>query len=112
MSDYDEHATVVINLTGQHKFSHTRIRGQSSIPLIYVLISSVRSWSVIVIHKLYLLDQGGQFLSILLIEEHGIYNPLIVCVGADINLNVRQYNTYKVKVYEYLSLSLSCPYRS
>lgn len=23
MSDYDEHATLVINITGQHKFSYT-----------------------------------------------------------------------------------------
>lgn len=85
MSYYDEHATVVINITEQHKFSYTG-QGTKFHPFDIRMISSVTSWSVIVIHKLYLVDQGGQFLSILLIEEHGIYNPLIVCVGADINL--------------------------
>lgn len=50
----------------------------------------------------HLLDQDGQFLSFLLTEEHGIYNPLSVCVDADNNLHVGQYNTNKVKVYEFL----------
>lgn len=109
MSDYDEHATVVINITGQHILSYTG-QGTKFHPL--DICTDILSHIMVCdsdIYKLHLLDQGGQFLSVLLIEEHGIYNPLIVCVGADINLNVRQYNTYKVKVYEYFSL-LSIPF--
>nr|XP_034320354.1 uncharacterized protein LOC105317671 [Crassostrea gigas] len=102
VSDYDKNAVVLINKMGQHKFTYT---GQGSKFRPFGICTDIVGHILVCDNEsntVHLLDQDGQFLSFLLTEEHGIYNPLSVCVDADNNLHVGQYNTNKVKVYEFL----------
>ncbi|XP_062589456.1 uncharacterized protein LOC134251102 [Saccostrea cucullata] len=100
-SGYDKAAVVVVNKSGQYRFSYT---GQASefspfgicIDVFgHILVSDEISNSV------HLLDQDGQFLSLLLTQQQGVEFPRSVCVDDENNLYVRQL-TNTLTVYKYL----------
>nr|XP_022343914.1 tripartite motif-containing protein 5-like isoform X2 [Crassostrea virginica] len=99
-SDYDKYAVVVVNKSGQHRFSYTgqgsgfRPYGICTDVLGHILVcdASFNSQSV------HLLDQDGGFLSVI----QGITSPRGVCVDDENNLYVGQYSTNTVRVYKYL----------
>ncbi|XP_052691349.1 uncharacterized protein LOC128169221 [Crassostrea angulata] len=102
VSDYDKHAVVVVDKSGQHRFSYTR-QGSEFNPfeictdvLGHILVCDEISKSV------HLLDQDGQFLSPLLTEQQGLEYPRSVCVDDENNLWVGQWLTNIVTVYKYL----------
>nr|XP_022341637.1 tripartite motif-containing protein 2-like [Crassostrea virginica] len=103
-SDYSKQAVVVVNKSGQHRFSY---RGQGSrfcpygictdvLGHILVCDTSLNSQSV------HLLDQDGGFLSFILSSQQGTTSPCGVCVDDENNLYVGQYDTNTVTVYKYL----------
>nr|XP_022341709.1 uncharacterized protein LOC111135708 [Crassostrea virginica] len=101
-SDYDKEAVVVVNKSGQHRFSYTG-QGLGLSPygiytdvLGHILVCDYYSITV------HLLDQDGGFLSIILSLQQGIKNPRGVCVDDENNLYVGQYDTNTVTVYKYL----------
>nr|XP_034313595.1 E3 ubiquitin-protein ligase TRIM71-like [Crassostrea gigas] len=101
-SDSFKHVVVVVNKSGQHRFSYT---GQGS---------EFNPWGVctdllghILVCDSYrdtvdLLDQDGQFLCQLLTEQQGVTCPFSVCVDDENNLIVGQGITNTVTVYKYL----------
>nr|XP_011413169.2 uncharacterized protein LOC105317984 [Crassostrea gigas] len=101
-SDLDKRAVVVVNKSGQHRFSYTG-QGSEFCPygictdiLGHILVCDIRSDTV------YLLDQDGQFLSLLLTAQQGVKCPRGLCVDDKNNLHVGQWNTNTVTVYKYL----------
>ncbi|XP_052677262.1 uncharacterized protein LOC128158449 [Crassostrea angulata] len=101
VSDYTN-AVVVVDKSGQHRFSY---KGQGSgfdpygictDVLGHILVCDINSETV------HLLDQDGQFLSLLLTEQQGVECPRSVCVDDENNLWVGQYGTNTVTVYKYL----------
>ncbi|XP_052682950.1 tripartite motif-containing protein 2-like [Crassostrea angulata] len=101
-SDSLKCAVVVVNKSGRHRFSYT---GQGSMfyplgvctdLLGHILVCDYHS------HTVHLLDQHGQFLSLLLTQQQGLNCPCSVCVDDENNLIVGQRNTNTVTVYKYL----------
>ncbi|XP_052692241.1 protein wech-like [Crassostrea angulata] len=102
VSDYDKSAVVVLFKTGQHKFTYT---GQGSKFRPFGICTDIVGHILVCDNEsntVHLLDQDGQFLLLLLTEEHGIHRPVSLCVDADNKLYVGQFNTNKVKVYVFL----------
>ncbi|XP_062571719.1 uncharacterized protein LOC134233738 [Saccostrea cucullata] len=101
-SDSVKKAVVVVNKSGQHRFSYTghesefRPYGICTDVLGHILVCDGFSDTV------HLLDQDGQFLSLLLTQQQGVYIPRSVCVDDENNLYVGQYNTKTLTVYKYL----------
>nr|XP_022336261.1 uncharacterized protein LOC111132730 [Crassostrea virginica] len=101
-SDYDKRAVVVVNKSGQHRFSYTGLwswfwpYGICTDVLGHILVCDYDSNTV------HLLDQDGRFLSVILSPQQGIKYPFGVCVDDENNLHVGQANTNTVKVYKYL----------
>nr|XP_034314521.1 uncharacterized protein LOC105325776 [Crassostrea gigas] len=100
-SDYDKHAVVVVNKSGQHRFSYT---GQGSWFCPYGICTDLLGHILICdsyteINTVHLLDQDGQFLSFLLPKK---VNSTSVCVDNENNLHVGDLDTNTVKVYKYL----------
>ncbi|XP_052677529.1 uncharacterized protein LOC128158638 [Crassostrea angulata] len=93
---------VVVDKSGQHRFSYTgqgswfRPYGICTDVLGHILVCDTYSDTV------HLLDQDGQFLSLLLTEQQGLKYPYSVCVDDENNLWVGQYETNTVTVYKYL----------
>ncbi|XP_034304645.2 tripartite motif-containing protein 3 [Magallana gigas] len=93
---------VVVDKSGQHRFSYTgqgswfRPYGICTDVLGHILVCDTYSDTV------HLLDQDGQFLSLLLTEQQGLKYPYSVCVDDENNLWVGQYDTNTVTVYKYL----------
>ncbi|XP_062576877.1 uncharacterized protein LOC134238774 [Saccostrea cucullata] len=86
-SDYTK-GVVVVNKSGQHRFSY---KGQKSKFRPYGICIDVFGHILVCdyhTNSVHLLDQDGQFLSLLLTHEQGIYGPYSVC--ADENLYVGQ----------------------
>lgn len=80
VSDYGKEAVVVVDKSGQHKFSYT---GQGSGFGPYGICTNVLGHILVcdsVGKAIHLLDQDGQFLSQLLTEEQWIEHPCSVCV--------------------------------
>ena len=101
-SDYYKSAVVVVNKSGQHRFSY-KGRGSKLLPwgictdiLGHILVCDNVSKTV------HLLDQDGGFLSIILLPQQGIGYPRGLCVDDENNLYVGQFNTNKVTMYKYL----------
>ncbi|XP_065938407.1 tripartite motif-containing protein 3 [Magallana gigas] len=104
VSDLNKQAVVVVDKSGHHRFSYT---GQGSEFYMYpygigtdvlghiLVCESIRE-------TVHLLDQDGQFLSLLLTPQQGVKYPYSVCVDDDNNLWVGQSITNKVTVYKYL----------
>ncbi|XP_061182625.1 uncharacterized protein LOC133190962 [Saccostrea echinata] len=98
-SDYEKEAVVVVIKSGQHRFSYT---GQESgfIPL-GICTDVLGHILVCDINNVHLLDQDGQFLSLLVTRERGIY-PISVCVDDENILYVGQNRNNTVIVIKYL----------
>lgn len=115
-SDDDMHAVVVVNKIGHHRFTYTGcskgffqmmssfiIKAPEFLPygictdaLGHILVCDFNSNAV------HLLDQEGQFLSLVITEKQDIQCPLSVCVDGENNLYVGQQSTNTVKVFQYL----------
>ncbi|XP_062566308.1 tripartite motif-containing protein 2-like [Saccostrea cucullata] len=102
-SDYGK-GVVVVNKSGQHRFSYT---GQGSRFRPYGICTDVLGHILVCdgyvsSNTVHLLDQDGQFLSILLTQQQGVRSPRSVCVDDENNLYVGQYGTNTLTVYKYL----------
>ena len=102
ISDYDKDAVVVVNKSGQFRFSY-KGQGTEFIPfgictdvLGHILVCDNASDTV------HLLDQDGRFLSVILSSQQGIKCPRSVGVDGGNNLYVGQYLTNTIIVYKYL----------
>nr|XP_022342225.1 uncharacterized protein LOC111135985 [Crassostrea virginica] len=100
-SDYKKEAVVVVNKSGQHRFSYTG-RGSEFSP--YGICTDVLGHILvcdIISNTVHQLDQDGGFLSVIL-SSQGIKLPLNVCLDDENNLYVEQRATNTVTVYKYL----------
>ncbi|XP_062572707.1 uncharacterized protein LOC134234658 [Saccostrea cucullata] len=103
-SDFIKKAVVVVNKSGQHRFSYT---GQESEFEPYGICTDVLGHILVcdiyyespAVHLLY---QDGQFLSLLLTQKQGVKYPRSVCVDDENNLYVGQLDTNTLTVYKYL----------
>uniref|UniRef100_A0A8W8LRX9 B box-type domain-containing protein n=1 Tax=Magallana gigas TaxID=29159 RepID=A0A8W8LRX9_MAGGI len=101
VSDYNKHAVVVVDKSGQHRFSYT---GQGSGLGPYGICTDVLGHILVcddISATVHFLDKDGQFLSLLLTPQQGVDYPLSVCVDDENNLWVGQL-TNTVTVYKYL----------
>ena len=101
-SDYNKDAVVVVNKSGQHRFSYT---GQGSRFCPYGICTDVLGHILVcdsVSNTVYLLDQDGGFLSVLLSPQQIKCSPRGVCVDEENNLYVGQRDNNTVTVYKYL----------
>ncbi|XP_022341640.1 uncharacterized protein LOC111135665 [Crassostrea virginica] len=100
-SDSSKYAVVVVNKSGQHRFSYT---GQTLSFWPFGICTDVLGH--ILVCELYsgvhLLDQDGGFLSVILSSQQGIAHPCGVCVDDENNLYVGQCCNNTVSVYKYL----------
>nr|XP_022336856.1 tripartite motif-containing protein 45-like [Crassostrea virginica] len=103
-SDHNKGTVVVVNKSGQHRFSYTG-RGSRFWPcgictdvLGHILVCHVTFSS----ETVDLLDQDGGFLSVIIASQQGITFPRGVCVDNENNLYVGQDGTNTVTVYKYL----------
>ncbi|XP_052677718.1 uncharacterized protein LOC128158801 [Crassostrea angulata] len=102
VSDYIKHAVVVVDKSGQHRFSYT---GQETGFTPYGICTDVLGHILVcdsISKTVHLLDQDGQFLSLLLTPQQGVKYPNSVCVDDENNLWVGQSRTNTVTVYKYL----------
>ncbi|XP_078312641.1 uncharacterized protein LOC144619152 [Crassostrea virginica] len=100
-SDYNKSAVVVVNKSGQHRFSYT---GQGSRFYPYGICTDVLGHILVcegLSNTVHLLDQDGGFLAFILSPQQGIKYPCGVCVDDENNLYVGQI-TNTVTVYKYL----------
>uniref|UniRef100_K1QBD4 Tripartite motif-containing protein 2 n=1 Tax=Magallana gigas TaxID=29159 RepID=K1QBD4_MAGGI len=101
VSDYTKQAVVVVDKSGQHRFSYT---GQGLVFIPYGICTDVLGHILVcddVSHKVHLLDQDGQLLSLLLTPQQGVEHPCSVFVDDENNLWVGQWGNI-VTVYKYL----------
>ncbi|XP_062599138.1 uncharacterized protein LOC134260605 [Saccostrea cucullata] len=96
----EKKAVVVVNKSGKHRFSYT---GQESGFSPYGICTDVLGHILVCDNqRLHILDQAGQFLSLLIRPGSGI-DPTCVCVDDQNNLYVGDFSTNsKVLVYKYL----------
>ncbi|XP_052677515.1 uncharacterized protein LOC128158626 [Crassostrea angulata] len=103
VSDFNKHAVVVVNKSGQHRFSYT---GQGSRLNPFGICTDVLGHILVcdrISDTVHLLDQDGQFLSLLLTSQKKVEDPRSVCVDDANNLWVGQrWFTNAVTVYKYL----------
>uniref|UniRef100_K1QS17 Tripartite motif-containing protein 2 n=1 Tax=Magallana gigas TaxID=29159 RepID=K1QS17_MAGGI len=103
-SDKNNRAVVVVNKSGQHRFSYT---GQGSGFYPYGICTDLLGHIMVCNNypgnnSLDIIDQDGQFLSLILTPQQGITLPRGLCVDDENNLHVGQYITNTVTVYKYL----------
>ncbi|XP_061192360.1 uncharacterized protein LOC133200588 [Saccostrea echinata] len=101
-SDNVKDAVVVVNKSGQHRFSYT---GQELRFYPYGICTDVLGHILVCDHygdTVHLLDQDGQFLSLLLTQQHGVEGPSSVCVDDEKNLHVGQRDNNTLTVFKYL----------
>ncbi|XP_056019366.1 uncharacterized protein LOC130054248 [Ostrea edulis] len=99
-SDSDENGIVVVNRSGQHRFSY---KGQKSGFSPWGICTDVLGHILVCDDTdkcVHFLDQDGQFLSLLLTEQQEVKYPYSVCVDGENNLYVGE--LYEVAVYKYL----------
>ncbi|XP_062579936.1 uncharacterized protein LOC134241941 [Saccostrea cucullata] len=97
-SDYNKKAVVVVNKSGQHRFSYT---GQGSGFFPWGICTDVLGHILVCyLVNIHLLDQDGQFLSLLLTQKQ-ISTAISVCVDDENNLYVGQDNN-RVQIFKYL----------
>jgi hypothetical protein len=101
VSDNDIEVVVVVNKSGHHRFSYT---GQEAKLWPCGICTDVFGHILVcggIGNTVHLLDQDGQFLSLLLTQSHGVSIPHSVCVDDENNLYVGQYDSNTVTVYKY-----------
>nr|XP_034314524.1 protein PML-like [Crassostrea gigas] len=103
-SDCNIEVVVVVNKSGQHRFSYTG-RGSGFWP--FGICNDLLGHIIVCNgyfdnNTLDIIDQDGRFLSLLLTQQQGINNPRGLCVDDENNLHVGQYNTNTMTVYKYL----------
>nr|XP_022341355.1 uncharacterized protein LOC111135511 [Crassostrea virginica]XP_022341356.1 uncharacterized protein LOC111135511 [Crassostrea virginica]XP_022341358.1 uncharacterized protein LOC111135511 [Crassostrea virginica] len=101
-SDFNKQAVVVVDNSGQHRFSYT---GQESGFYPYGICTDVLGHILVcdrASNTVHLLNQDGGFLSFILSSQQGVKYPFGVCVNDENNLHVGQANTNLVTVYKYL----------
>eukprot|EP00105_Crassostrea_gigas_P025283 XP_011445819.1 PREDICTED: uncharacterized protein LOC105341157 [Crassostrea gigas] len=103
-SELFKNAVVVVNKSGQHRFSYT---GQGLWFYPYGICTDLLGHIIVsdifpAINKVYILNQDGCFLSTLFKPQQGINNPCGLCVDDEKNLHVGQRDTNTVTVYKYL----------
>ncbi|XP_062607254.1 tripartite motif-containing protein 2-like [Saccostrea cucullata] len=100
-SDYGK-SVVVVNNSGLYRFSYT---GQESGFYPYGICTDVLGHILVcdaISKAVHLLDQDGQFLSLLLTQQPGVRYPRSVCVDDENNFYVGQDGTNTLTVYKYL----------
>uniref|UniRef100_K1Q1W3 Tripartite motif-containing protein 2 n=1 Tax=Magallana gigas TaxID=29159 RepID=K1Q1W3_MAGGI len=102
-SDVGKRAVVVVNKSGQHRFSYT---GQGSKFSPYGICNDLFGHIIVCNgcfgnNSLDIIDQDGRFLSLLLTQQQGIHLRSL-CVDDENNLHVGQLITNTVTVYKYL----------
>ncbi|XP_062584510.1 uncharacterized protein LOC134246205 [Saccostrea cucullata] len=101
-SDYYK-GVVVVNKSGQYRFSY---RGQKLLLSPYGICTDVRGHILVcdsICDTVNLLDQDGQFLSLLLTKQQGVPRPRSMCMDDENNLYVGQNLTNTMTVYKYLT---------
>ncbi|XP_062589923.1 uncharacterized protein LOC134251527 [Saccostrea cucullata] len=101
-SDILKHAVIVVNKSGQYRFSYT---GQKPVYQPYGICTDVLGHILVCdVHSnaVHLLDQDGQFISVLLSKQQGVHLPCSVCIDDENNLYVGEKITNNVKVFTYL----------
>ncbi|XP_065922246.1 uncharacterized protein [Magallana gigas] len=110
-SDLDKRAVVVVNKSGQHRFSYTghglRIRpyGICTDLLGHILVCNCPRFGTFLMpgdNTVHLLDQDGQFLFLILPLRPAVGFYCGLCVDDENNLHVGQRDTNTVTVYKYL----------
>ncbi|XP_052677256.1 uncharacterized protein LOC128158443 isoform X3 [Crassostrea angulata] len=102
VSDYNKGAVVVVDKSGQHRFSYT---DQESVFNPYGICTDVLGHILVCDEfsdTVHLLDQDGQFLSLLLTQKQWVDNPRSVCVDDENNIWVGKFLSNTVTVYKYL----------
>ena len=104
-SDFYKLAVVVVNKSGQHRFSYSGQMTGRETPICpcgigtdvlgHILVCDAFSKTV------HLVDQGGKFLRLLLTPQHGVEILFSLCIDDDNNLYIGQDNN-TVTVYKYL----------
>uniref|UniRef100_A0A8W8JBV0 B box-type domain-containing protein n=1 Tax=Magallana gigas TaxID=29159 RepID=A0A8W8JBV0_MAGGI len=102
-SDLHKDAVVVVNKSGQHRFYYT---GQGSKFYPYGICTDLLGHIIVCNgcfgnNSLDIIDQDGQFLSLLLTLQQWI-QPCGVCADDESHLHVGQWKTKTVTVYKYL----------
>ncbi|XP_065922944.1 E3 ubiquitin-protein ligase TRIM71 isoform X2 [Magallana gigas] len=100
-SDFDKRAVVAVNKSGKYRFSYT---GQGSLFLPCGICTDLLGHIIVCdgcSNIVTIMDQDGQFLSLLLTPQQGIY-PCGLCLDDENNLHVGQLDTNTVAVYNYL----------
>uniref|UniRef100_K1RAU6 Tripartite motif-containing protein 2 n=1 Tax=Magallana gigas TaxID=29159 RepID=K1RAU6_MAGGI len=101
-SDINKRAMVVVNRSGQHRFSYTD-QGSKFFP--YGICTDILSHIIVCdryLKKVHILNQDGHFLSTLLTPQQGLTRPRSLCVDDENNLHVGQFDSNTVTVYKYL----------
>nr|XP_022336253.1 uncharacterized protein LOC111132721 [Crassostrea virginica] len=104
----NNHAVVVVNKSGQHRFSYT---GQRSLFFPWGICTDVLGHILVCDNAsdtVHLLNQDGGFLSVILSPQQGIDHPCGVCVDNENNLHVAKSNTYTVTVYKIMLKMIVC----
>ena len=109
-SDEWKHAVVVVDKSGRQRFNYTGRQsvhtGRQSGFLPRGICTDVHGHVLVcdfLNHSVHLLDQDGQFLSLLLTREiHRIRYPTALCVDDQHNLYLGQWRSNTINVYRYL----------
>lgn len=102
VSDVDKEAVVVVNKSGQYRFSYT---GQESGLDPWGICTDILGHIIVCDNyseKIHFLDQDGHLLKLLLTDKNGIFPPLSVRVDDKNNLHLGQWDTNIVSVFKYL----------
>nr|XP_022342719.1 pyrin-like [Crassostrea virginica] len=102
-SDFNKDAVVVVNKSGQHRFSYTG-QGSRFCPrgICTDVLGHILVCDSLFSNNVHMLDQDCGFLSVILSSQQGINRSRGVCVDDENNLYVGQWGTNTVKVYKYL----------
>nr|XP_034312324.1 uncharacterized protein LOC105325788 [Crassostrea gigas] len=104
-SDFNQDVVVVVSKSGQHRFSY---KGQGSGFIPFGICTDLLGHIIVcdsynfINNKVLILNQDGQFLSLLLTAQQGVIYPRGLCVDDENNLHVGQRDTNTVTVYNYL----------
>ena len=101
-SDINYSAVVVVNNSGQYRFSYTGL-GPEFRP--YGICTDVLGHILVCdngMHCIHVLNQDGEFLSLILAQQQGIDSPCSLCVDDENYLYVGQRGSNLVKVFQYI----------